>query len=75
MTERDKNRIFRSFTNSGCEGLNFNKCKQLLEGYQKDVNAPGCSTCAKRRARHKFRRLVRQALADKNFDEVWQKTQ
>ena len=74
MTEREKNRVFRSFANSGCQGLNFGECQQLQEDYNKAVNATGCSSCAKRRARHKFRRLVRKALADKNFDEVWQKT-
>ena len=72
MTEREKNKIFRKFTNGGCKKLNFEECESLHQKYIKAINAPGCSSCAKRRARHKFRRSVRQALENKNFNDVWQ---
>ena len=66
--------IILHFLNSGCEKLNINGCQKLHKDYMEAVNAPGCTACARRRARNKYGNILKEALYQekhKNAADFW----
>lgn len=59
-------RVF--FSENPCTKLNFAECKELRQGYNKAVKVPGCSSCAKRRARNKYSQLVREKIRGLDYE-------
>ena len=71
MTEPQLLKVIREFKKNRCKNLNFEKCKELAQGYKSALNARGCTSCAKRRARSKYGNLVRKEVKDGDFSEIF----
>lgn len=70
MNYHDRITIQRKFFASGCKEINFNGCEQLFQKYQKAVNAPGCSSCAKRRAQSEYSKQIHNKIIELDFAQV-----
>ena len=71
MIESGKIKILREFFRNGCKNLHFDKCKELKEGHNKAAKAPGCSVCARRRARRNYSKLVREEIEGKDYKTIF----
>lgn len=63
--------IFTSEKNPCNNKLFFEGCEELYEAFNKASNAPGCSACAKRRARNKFGEMLIKKVHKLDYDTVY----
>ena len=73
MNYTQRIKVKNIFLNEGCKDLSFEGCEELWSKYKDAVNAPGCSACAKRRARSKYSSIVQKKIIDLNYEEVTKK--
>ena len=55
----------------GCAILNWPGCSEARQKYKKISKAPGCSACAKRRAKNALRASIVKYARNKNFNDIW----
>jgi len=70
MNYTQRIKVKNIFLNEGCGQLNFEDCNALWQKYKEAINAPGCSACAKRRARSKYSAIVQKKIIDLDYDTV-----
>jgi hypothetical protein len=75
MNTSDKAKVVKIFfQHMGCAKCKQpfrNKCWEVRENYNKEVNAPGgCSACKKRRMRNKYSEILRKLLTPLAYKDV-----
>ena len=73
MNNFNKERLKRIFFKSGCKVLTFKGCQWWHNRFKKIVNKPGCTSCARRRAKRKIGNQILNIVKDKKFSEVYRK--
>ncbi len=58
------------FDKQACQKLNFSGCWELKKGYNEAIKAPGCTSCARRRARNKYSQQLKDKIRNLDFQEV-----
>tara|TARA_B100000035_G_C20895306_1_gene506884 strand:+ start:431 stop:658 length:228 start_codon:yes stop_codon:yes gene_type:complete len=71
MNHSEAVKVIRHFLKNGCKGLNFEKCEEYHKEYTKATKKPGCSACAKRRARNTYGGMVKEVLKDLDYKDVF----
>ena len=64
-------KIEEVFFAQGCEQFKFSNCQGMRDAYLKATNAPGCSACARRRAKAKYREVLRAILKNLEKEDVF----
>lgn len=70
MNYQEQNEVINKFFDEGCDKIDIPNCASIREAYEKATNAPGCSSCAKRRARSKYTSLVRAIIKERDLKDV-----
>jgi hypothetical protein len=71
MNHSDIVKVLKIFFEKGaCKKLNIHKCWDLKSGYNKAIKAPGCSVCAKRRAKNQYSEIIKNKIRNLNIEDV-----
>lgn len=72
MNHTERGKVVQIFTTraSPCESLNFEGCEELHKKFKKAFNAPGCTACARRRAKNKYGAILIEKINSLEWSEV-----
>lgn len=58
MNYSELQKIRKEFLKNGCKNLRIEGCEKMHKEYLDAYNAPGCTSCAQRRARNRYGELI-----------------
>jgi len=74
MNYSELSKIRKEFLENGCKNLNIKGCEEMHKAYTEALQAPGCSSCAKRRARNRYGEMIFATacnMQDAKFTDVF----